>query len=369
MNSNKKSRSSSNLTFIESPSVFLTNLSSRSQSRSEIEIQNTNSYNSMNLLDIQRVKSELANVVQSSSNKNDMELRQLINQISQIQIELKPKIISLESQQELAKKKILDLRQQIKKISEDIPLLQKQYDQLNDKFDKFVKVDVETKIIPLSDDTRQAYTKVHLLSNETDSSIKQLNKSVKEIAEKINLLMISQLNKISSFESINELIPCINFLEMHLAKIKQLFSYLQLNSQNYTIVNQQRGNNINFNQIDELNSILSILKKKLKMYIEQNTPEIYMKISNLQNDQYNSKINTANNSFDSQSKLLNKVQNKVKQLKQDYDKRLGTLDRTFNSTKNSLEAYKIQMQYQANKSITERENESLNTISIKNSKN
>lgn len=359
----KKSRNVSSPTFSDSPTLFLLNSASKIQSPFESHIHKNNLNNSAYAANFQHTKLELANIMQDSSSNHDMELKQLINQFNQIQQDLKPKIILLEKQQDFMQRKVDDISQQIKKASiEDFASLQNYYDQLNDKFDKFVNVDVELKINPMLSDILQTYSKLDKLSNKSNSSAANLNENIKEISDKINLFISSQSDGGLNVESLNKIIPLINFLEMHMVQIKEMMMYLSYNQ-------QQNENGVLKKQIERLNANFMDSIKKLSQYCEENTLRLQREISNFLTAKtlFDTQRKEAEQSLELQLKLLLELQNRVSKLEQDSKTKLDLLNQNVKSTFNTLKSNIMNLQEKTLASANELGNKA--TTDINNFKN
>lgn len=346
-NKPKKCRSISNFTFKEEQPAYLSNLTTRAQSRSKLS--DMHKY-SNNIMEVQRVKSELTNSVQIASNKQELEMQHLVNRLSQVQLDIKPKITSLESQHTFMQKKIDVLREQIQKASiDDFISIQKQYEDLNDKFDKFTNVDVNAKMNPLSDNLSQTNSKINSLSNEANSSIQDLHESLRNISDKINLLTNSQAKELS-YGSLNELIPVINFLEIHMRQIKQFVLFLKSNSRNNMIANQQNKNEDLSNQIEAFNNKFDESIKNLDEYVKKNTSELQIKIAKLKEEKNQIDLNGKESEkiFDEQLQFYDKMQKRINKLEEDYKTRFTSLNQDFDSAVNTLQLNQANLQVQTN---------------------
>lgn len=349
-------------TFIDGPSIFLSNLTTKTHSNSDIQMKNSNlnSNNSSISNDIQRVKYELTNMVKTVSSKQDLELRQLINQLSQIQQEFKPKIMNLENQQGFNQKRIDDARQQIQKASiEDLQSLQAQYDHLISKFDRFNKVDFEAQMKPTSDDLFKINARLAGLMETMYSSTRKLNENIQDTSEKIDSYIITQSSRITPLESIKNIIPRINSLEIHMIQLKELLTDSSYNYKNYAI---KPGKSVQ--KIDELNSRLIDSIKELSRYCEVNTFELQTSLSNISNtyNQHDLQRKEIQKSLDSQLKLLIGIQEKIKNTELNYNKKLNLITQNSNSVMHELKSKILSIQAQIAKSKNEFENEATNDI-------
>lgn len=196
-----------------SPSVFLQNLTAK--------VNGFQGGSSNSFAEVQRVRTELSNQLQSVSNKQEMQLRQLDSQLSMLQQEMRPKLQNIERQQGFTQKQLEEIRQRAQKLQmEELSPLQYKFDQLGIRFDRFMRVELESKIKPLQDDLRQSRAKLDELSSTVNTSFRKIDDQVNEMTQKVKNLNMNLNNSKSNYEEqISAIEPRLDALEREIAEL------------------------------------------------------------------------------------------------------------------------------------------------------
>lgn len=196
-----------------SPSVFLQNLTAK--------VNGFQGGSSNSIAEVQRVRTELSNQLQSVSNKQEMQLRQLDSQLSMLQQEMRPKLQNIERQQGFTQKQLEEIRQRAQKLQmEELSPLQYKFDQLGIRFDRFMRVELESKIKPLQDDLRQSRAKLDELSSTVNTSFRKIDDQVNEMTQKVKNLNMNLNNSKSNYEEqISAIEPRLDALEREIAEL------------------------------------------------------------------------------------------------------------------------------------------------------
>jgi predicted secreted Zn-dependent protease len=166
---------------IDPPSVFLRNLTSKVQ----IDAR-TNSVSHGSVAEVQRIKADLSNKIQNILNNHEMSSRQFDSQLSALGHEVKSKLQNLERQQGFSRKQLEELHERLETLSsEDISTLQYQFDELGTRFDRFMRVEVESKLRPLQEQIRQFRAKLDGLTSNSESDFRKLRESIRILNQKI----------------------------------------------------------------------------------------------------------------------------------------------------------------------------------------
>lgn len=212
---------------ITSPSVFLQNLNLKVNSL-------TGNNNSTSVSDVQRIRSDLSNQVQSISTKNEIQIRQLDSQLLMLQQEMKPKLQNVERQQGFTQKQIEEIRSRVSKLQTDeLSPLQYKFDQMNSKFDRFMRVELEGKLKPIQDDIRQSRIKLDDLVASTNSTFKKIDDQTNELIQKVaNLSDNINSQKVSYGNQLNEIQPKIEKLEIEVNELTGNLNNKEINIEN-----------------------------------------------------------------------------------------------------------------------------------------
>ncbi|KAK8864833.1 hypothetical protein M9Y10_010359 [Tritrichomonas musculus] len=196
-----------------SPSVFLQNLTAK--------VNGFQGGSSNSFAEVQRVRTELSNQLQSVSNKQEMQLRQLDSQLSMLQQEMRPKLQNIERQQGFTQKQLEEIRQRAQKLQmEELSPLQYKFDQLGIRFDRFMRVELESRIKPLQDDLRQSRAKLDELSSTVNTSFRKIDDQVNEMTQKVKNLNMNLNNSKSNYEEqISAIEPRLDALEREIAEL------------------------------------------------------------------------------------------------------------------------------------------------------
>lgn len=242
------------------PSVFLQNLSAK--------INGFQGGNGNSIAEVQRVRTELSNQVQSISNKQEIQMRQLDSQLSMLQQEIRPKLQNIERQQGFTQKQLEEIRQRAQKLQmEDLSPLQYKFDQMGIKFDRFMRVELESKLKPLQDDLRQSRAKLDELSSTLNTNFRKIDDQVNEMSQKVKSLDLNLGNQKSSYEEqINTIEPRLNSLEREITELSE-----SLSGNDSRGVNENASNGLNGNS-DDLDSQLSQMKEAFNRLQNETIP-------------------------------------------------------------------------------------------------
>ncbi|EAX88184.1 hypothetical protein TVAG_367820 [Trichomonas vaginalis G3] len=204
-------------TFADGPAAFLQQLATK--------VQSTSSMGSGNGAEIQRVRSQLTTEVQNSHSKQEMKMRQLDSQLTLLQQKIRPQLQNIERQQGFTQNQLDQLRNRVQNlISDDISPLQQKYDQLGLTFDRFLRVELESKLRPMQDDLRISRTKLDELLSNVTNGFQRINDSVEELTSNIDQTSNALALQKSKFDKrIGEISPKVDNIE---AQIKELQNIL-----------------------------------------------------------------------------------------------------------------------------------------------
>lgn len=251
--------------------------------------------------DIHHVRSELSYQVQAMQHQQDAKIHSLENQLGDIEKKIAPDLQKLDLAQEEAGNQLERVRERIKRLQSDelIPLV-KQYDQLSTEFDRFVRVEVESKIKPMHDDIRASRNKLNDLSLSAENSFVRIDESLKSLVDKLDGTedgLKDQQARVNS--QIDDLIPKIGSLEHKIEMLNNLLDDSpQISSGSATLNNQLQKTNeiltrlseeIIPNKINDTSNHFDNALSQLGEYCKGRINEITEKLHVLKDD--NHKIN------------------------------------------------------------------------------
>ena len=204
-------------TFADGPSAFLQQLTAKVQSNSVGNGGNTS--------EIQRVRSQLTSEVQNTHSKQEMRMRQLDSQLSLLQQKIRPQLQNIERQQGFTQNQLDSLRTRVQNlISEDISPLQQKFDQLGMVFDRFLRVDLESKLRPMQDDLRNSRAKLDELMSNVTTGFQRISDNVEELSKSVETTTANLSTQKAKFDKrLGEITPKLTDLEH---QIKDLQSRL-----------------------------------------------------------------------------------------------------------------------------------------------
>jgi hypothetical protein len=165
---------------IEGPSHFLHGLMSKMQGDRRV---------GNSAADVQRIRFELTNKVQVIMTDQESHASQFESQLAVFSQEMKTRLANLERQQGFTKKQLDEIHERVQTLTADeLSTLQFQFDELDARFDRFMRVEVEAKMRPMQDELRKLKARLDELNRTTDSTSRKLTGSVKSMTQKVKTL-------------------------------------------------------------------------------------------------------------------------------------------------------------------------------------
>ena len=355
-------------TFGRSKTSFSTNPSSL--------LQNLNSKIGGNYAaEAHRVKSELISNVQTISNKQEIQIRQIDSQLSMLQQELKPKLQTIERQQGFAQKLIDELRAKVTKLqTDDLATLKYKYDQMSARFDRFMKVEIENKLNPIQDDLRQSKAQLEELNSTSLSNFRKINDQINELTEKIQSLSGNlDSQQIAYDDQLLEIEPKLNNLEEEMNDLAELIgnplsgaedidgmAYTQESLEKqlkdaHEAVEKLKNDTIPSSIQDNSSNFIEALHK-ITQFCDDKIVSLQSKLDSIScsNQVVDQQKKQAEDQLDQLLKISFDVQNKIRSLDQDSKAQLSKIEQFIESNSSNI---KSMVEDLANESSDENEQE------------
>lgn len=202
-------------TFAEGPGNFLQALASKVQGSTLGGINSAVS-------EVPRIRTQLSSEVQSVHSRQETKIRQLDSQLALLQQRIRPQLQNIERQQGFTQSQIDDIRQKLQTlVSGDITPLQQKYEQLGMKFDRFMKVELENKLRPVTDDLRGSRAKLEGIKSNVTTSFQKVKENIEGLNSRIDQINGNIDNNKSKFDKrISDLTPKLNDIERNIRELQ-----------------------------------------------------------------------------------------------------------------------------------------------------
>jgi DNA repair exonuclease SbcCD ATPase subunit len=303
--------------------------------------------------DVQQMALQLSAELQKVSNELEDKVRHLETDLTALQQELRPALQDIERQQVLTTKQLEDLRQKAQDLNlQELTPLQHKFSQMNSRFDRFMRVEIETKLKPIQDELRQTKSRVDNATRSTDEDIRKLKSDITSLSKRYGDLNSNAVRERENFNSkISEFEPNLQNLQL---QIEEFSARLNIGAESETTLSAQLEG-----QLRELDKLIETLQNEvIPERLQINSEELMAKlqafselgdglISNTRtslatlasvNDVDTQKLGQAEHSLESLTAKSNDLRAKLDRLKADADLQLPALEERLRTAREELVA-------------------------------
>jgi predicted nucleic acid-binding Zn-ribbon protein len=226
------------------------------------------------VLEMQRIRSELLRQIQEAKSVQESQLKDLDSRLSEAKRDLQPRLRYLETCQSISQGQLEQAQRKFKDIAgSDVSNLRRQLDDLQGRFDRFAKINVQSSIKPMSDDFRQSKAKFEELVISTTSSFKRLSDAVKEIADNLNATHTKLRSEHTGFATdLDDLEPKVCSVEQQIGQLRVLMEGIPSASRSAALAGQLAEIPKTIARIE--NEVLPAQIEKLRVELEGAISEI-----------------------------------------------------------------------------------------------
>jgi chromosome segregation ATPase len=176
------------------------------------------------VLQVQRVQSELLRQIDDARSTQESRLKELDTRLSDIQRDLKPRFQDLEGRQSACQTQLAQTQKKVQDIvSTEVSSLRRQLDDLLMKFDRFAKVEVQSKVRPMLEELKQSKSMLAEFTSTTTTSFKRLTDQVKALTDSVAAMATRLQTEQARFAAdLDEMEPKLAQLEQQQSQLRAM---------------------------------------------------------------------------------------------------------------------------------------------------